>query len=112
MKTEKNKEMLKYFATILRKRAKDESETVPAVDPAILYFLSRKDLVAIVNEMYKGALPGKPDVATLENKELLEFIKDDLFIVAYMLNNWRQETLKHPTALVTSELEEGSNDAD
>lgn len=111
MNTE-NKELMKHFATILRKRANAEKETVRKIDPAILYHLSRRDIVAIVGEMYKGNVPGNPDLAVLENNELLKLIPDDLFIISHVLNGWCRELLEVKGTSESLEHEEGSEDED
>ena len=110
MNTE-NKELMKHFAIILRKRASAENETARKTDPLILRYLSRKDIVTIVSEMYKGKVPGNPDLALLENEELLKLIPDDLFIISHILNGWCTELLKSE-ATNFSEQGKGSDDED
>lgn len=109
MNTE-NKELMKHLATTLRKRATSEKEQTRKIDSAILYYLTRRDIVTLVNEMYKGKVPGNPDLALLENEELLKLIPDDLFIISHILNGWCQELLKQPTVQISEDDEEGEND--
>ncbi len=107
MNTE-NKELMKHFASILRKRANEEKEPQRKINPSILYLLSRRDIVAIVGEMYKGNVPGNPDLAVLENNELLRLIPDDLFIISHVLNGWCQKLLEVQETEQSTEHEEGS----
>lgn len=97
-----DKELLKLFASMLCKCAKDETEALPKVDPSILNFLSRKDIISIVQDAYGGSIPGKPDLALLENQELLEYIPNDLFIISYVLHQWCLELLQKSDAVVKS----------
>lgn len=111
MSTE-NKELMKLFASMLRKCAKSDTEMLPHVDPSILYFLSRKDIVDIIKGMYQEGIPGKPDLATLENKELLIYIPNDFFIISHILNQWCLEFLRqsHTHQEVVSRNEDVNED--
>lgn len=109
MNTE-NKELMKHFAAVLRKRANAEKEMARKIDPVILHYLSRRDVVTIVNEMYKGKVPGNPDLALLENEELLKLIPDDLFIISHILNGWCRELLEQAKTSGLSEHGEGAED--
>lgn len=86
METE-NKDLMKHFAAILRKRANDETTHI-GVDQTILRYVTRRDLVEIINQMHQGKLPRHLDLAMLENQELLKLIKDDLFIISHIIQKW------------------------
>lgn len=97
-----NKDLMKHFAVILRKRANDET-THNGVDPTILRYVNRRDIVEIIQHMYQGKLPKDLDLAMLENAELLKLIKDDLFLIAHIIQKWCRE-------IFIDKLEEQSNE--
>ena len=86
-------ELQKYFATALRKRSKGETSDV-SLDPSILKFFTRKDLIAILNTKYDGKLPKDIDLIELENEDLLKLIEDDLFILSFLIPKWISQELE------------------
>ena len=86
-------ELQKYFASVLRKRSKGASSD-DAIDPSILKFFTRKELVAILNQKFDGKLPKDVDLVELENEDLLQLIGDDLFILSYLVPQWISQELE------------------
>ena len=88
MKTDKNA-LLKHFSLMLKKRATDEKST--GVNPNILKFFSRKELIGIIKQKFGGTIPKEHDLAELENEELLNIIGDEMFILFYVTGKWSME---------------------
>ncbi len=85
----KNKEnLLKHFASVLRNRA---NGNINPISLTLLKHLSRKDLVEVIKKVHHGSIPKQLDFALMENQELLEVIKDEMFIIAYITEKWSEE---------------------
>ena len=87
METTKQKALLKHFSSILRKRALNEG-SIEDIDPIILRFLSRKELIEIIKVKFENTIPKEFNLMELENVELLEIIGDDMYIISYITSNW------------------------
>lgn len=81
--------LMKHFATILRNRAVGRNDA--SLDPVILKYLSRKELIEIIREKFSGTIPKQYDLIELENGELLSIIEDDMYIIAYCTKKWSRE---------------------
>ncbi len=92
MKTNK-KPLMKYFAAVLRKRALSTVEINEPINPAILKFFTRKDLIQIITDKHDGTIPKQHNLVELENEELLAIIGDDMYIISYITKKWCEETL-------------------
>lgn len=94
---ENQQQLMKYFSLVLKRRASlDNAPTT--IDPKILGFLSRKDLVAIIQHRYKGKLPEGVDLVATENEGLLAIIEDELYIITYVIQQWcTQQVLSKPS---------------
>lgn len=90
METNK-KALMKHFSVILKKRATEDTPEKQSINPAILKYVSRKELIAIITHKHNGTIPTKHNLAELENEELLPLIGDDLFIITYITNKWCME---------------------
>lgn len=88
MKTDKNA-LLKHFSLMLKKRASGEKPT--GINPNILKFFSRKELIEIIKQKFGGSVPKEHDLAELENEELLEIIGDEMFVLLYVTGMWSLE---------------------
>ncbi|HAQ69837.1 MAG TPA: hypothetical protein DCR48_02575 [Flavobacteriales bacterium] len=95
-------ELQKYFATVLRKRSKGEVKT-ESIDPSIIKFFTRKELINILTQKYDGKLPKEVNLIELENEDLLQLIEDELMILAYLLPKWIAEELEAQTQDKTSQ---------
>lgn len=87
-------ELQKYFSSVLRKRSKGEATNADTIDPSILKFFTRKELVAILTQKFNGKLPKEVDLVELENEDLLQLIGDDLFILSFLLPKWISQELE------------------
>lgn len=86
---EKNKkQLMKHFAAVLRKRALATVELNEAINPQILKFFTRKDLIQIIADKHDGTVPKEHNLVELENKELLAIIGDDMYIISYITKKW------------------------
>lgn len=85
-------ELQKYFASVLRKRSKGEVKT-DSIDPSIIKFFTRKELINILTQKYDGKLPKEVNLIELENEDLLQLIEDELMILAYLVPKWIDEEL-------------------
>ncbi|WP_301401818.1 hypothetical protein [Polaribacter huanghezhanensis] len=93
METNK-KSLMKHFAAVLRKRALATTEINEPVNPQILKFFTRKDLIQIINDSHNGAIPKEHNLMEMENQELLTLIGDDMFIISYITRKWCREPQK------------------
>jgi hypothetical protein len=91
METNK-KPLMKHFASVLRKRALATTQVKASINPLILKFFTRKDLIQIILDKYDGTIPKTHNLVELENEELLAIIGDDMYIISYMTQKWCEET--------------------
>lgn len=83
----RTQQLLKIFATILKKRSIEKSESKEISETLLKYF-SRKELIAIIKYRFEGTTPKEFDLVEKENEELLRLIEDDMFIIAYTTRQW------------------------
>ncbi|MDG5490624.1 hypothetical protein [Psychroserpens sp. SPM9] len=89
MKTSKQ-QLMKYFATVLRGRALGK-QTDSLMGKNLAFYFSRRELIEILKKKFNGTIPKEHDLVELENKELLELIEDELFIISYVTEKWSKE---------------------
>ena len=86
-------QLLKHFSSVLRTRVLGNME-VPNISTNTLRFLSRKELINIVKKRFDGTIPKQYNLVEMENKELLELIGDEMYIIAHFTSNWCNESLE------------------
>ncbi len=86
------KPLMKHFSAVLRKRALSTVELNEPINPQILKFFTRKDLIQIIADKHDGTIPKEYNLVELENKELLTIIGDDMYIISYITKKWCEET--------------------
>lgn len=86
---EHKEQLMKYFSLVLKKRSNENAEK--GTDKKVLKYLSRKDLIDVVNYRYDGKLPTNINLVEMENEGLLSLIQDELYIVAYVVQQWCDE---------------------
>lgn len=87
MKTN-NQLLFKHFSSVLRNRANGNNEPI---SPTLLKYLSRKDLVEVIKKIHNGSIPKDLDLALMENEELLQIIKDEMYVIAFVTEKWSKE---------------------
>jgi hypothetical protein len=87
MKTTKQL-LLKHFSLVLRNRANGNNEPISTT---LLKYLSRKDLVEVIQKIHNGNIPKELDLTLLENEELLTIIGDELFVISFITEKWCKE---------------------
>ena len=80
--------LLKHFSLVLRNRANGNNEPI---SPTLLKYLSRKDLVEVIQKIHNGNIPKELNLTLLENEELLTIIKDELFVISFITDKWCKE---------------------
>lgn len=80
-------QLMKYFSLVLKRRATN-AEPSQEIDTKVLNLLTRKDLVDIITYRYQGELPKDVNLVAMENEDLLQLIKDELYIITYMTQQW------------------------
>jgi len=110
MKTNKSN-LMKHFASVLRKRALGKNNGSEAIDLKILDSLIRKDLIQIIKQKHGGSIPKTLDLMELENKELLSHIGDDMFIIAFMTQKWSGEQEEYADVNLKKELDKSISKA-
>ncbi len=83
--------LMKHFAAVLRKRALATKEVKEPINPQILKFFSRKDLIQIIKDKHNGSIPKELNLMESENEDLLKTIGDDMYIISYMTQKWSEE---------------------
>lgn len=101
MKTNEQ-QLLKTFAVVLKERAngKDTRELLPMLQR----YLSRKDLIEVIKKAHNGMIPAELNLVELENDELVSFIGDEMYIIAYMTEQWCRKQ-KPDTLIQTEEIQ-------
>lgn len=84
-------QLLKHFAKTLRNLAIDDTVEI---SPLLLHYFSRKQLIEIIKVKYKGSIPKDLDLVEAENKDLLNIIEDELYVIAYATEKWSREVKK------------------
>lgn len=83
-------ELMKYFALSLKRRVKDEAETL-TINPSLLRYFGRKELIEVIHYKSNGDSPQADELMEMENEELLQLIEDELYILAYITKQWCKE---------------------
>jgi len=91
MKTNKE-QLLKHFATVLRNLALGK-ETDTLMSKNLVFYFTRKELIDMVTKFFNGTIPKEHNLVELENKELLELIDNDLFIISFVTAKWFEEEM-------------------
>lgn len=91
------KQLMKYFATVLRNLAL-EKETESLMSKNLVFYFSRKELIEILKKKFDGTIPKKYDLTEMENWELLELIDNELFVISYVTEKWSKETKQEKPA--------------
>ena len=89
MKTNKE-QLLKHFATVLRNLATGK-QTDNLMSQNLAFYFTRKELIEMVKKYFGGSIPKQHNLVELENKELLDLIDNQLFIISYITEKWSQE---------------------
>ena len=89
MKTNKE-QLMKHFASVLRGRA--NGKIGKEVNPLLLRYFSRKELIEVIKKVYDGNVPKDLDIALMENEELLKCIDDEMYIIAFVTDQWSKES--------------------
>lgn len=97
IKMDENKQaLMKIFSSVLRDRAKSETE-YREISPEMLRFFSRKDLIEIITfKIYDGTVPEEHNLIEMENEDLLTIIGDDMYIISYVTEKWSAESVNLP----------------
>ncbi|MBO6517405.1 MAG: hypothetical protein JJ975_12730 [Bacteroidia bacterium] len=82
--------LMKHFASVLRKKSLGKDKNL-GVDPGLLKYLSRKDLIAIIGRKFGKDRPNNLNLVDLENQELLELIEDEMYIISFFVDQWCKE---------------------
>jgi hypothetical protein len=98
---ESTQQMMKHFATVLRKRS-SEKQLTKQISPDLIQYLSRKELINIISRMHGGTIPEEHNLVELENDGLLKLIGDELYIIAYVTEQWSKETVAAPPPVKTA----------
>lgn len=109
METNK-RSLMKHFAAVLRKRALATTEINEPVNPQILKFFTRKDLIQIITDTHNGTIPKQHNLMEMENQELLALIGDDMFIISYMTRKWCQQQANQKVSQTVTSQKKKSND--
>ncbi len=83
-------DLMKYFSLVLKRRVKAEESSV-TISESLLKYLSRKELIEIIQYKDSDNMPKSQDLMEMENEELLKLIEDELFVLAYMSSLWCKE---------------------
>ena len=87
-----NKEQLmKHFATVLRNRALGK-QTDNLMSKNLAFYFSRKELIELVKRRFNGSIPKEHNLVELENKELLELVGDEMYIISFTTEKWCGES--------------------
>jgi len=86
----KKQQLMKFFATVLRNRALGK-QTDNLMSKNLAFYFSRKELIELVKKRFGGSIPKEHDLVELENKELLELVGDEMYIISYTTEKWSRE---------------------
>ena len=98
MKTNKQ-QLMKHFATVLRNLALGK-ETNNLMSKNLVFYFTRKELIEILKKKFGGTIPKEYDLMEMENRELLELVDNELFIISYITEKWSREPKKEKTKKV------------
>ena len=77
-----------YYKSIANRKVNE-------IDPKLLEFFSRKELVLMIIELFDEY--DRSSLAELSDQELLEVIGDDALVLSFVINNWRNSIIATPT---------------
>lgn len=97
-------QLVKLFSLILKKRASEEGVKTNEITPSLLKFFSRKELIAIIKYRFGGSIPKEHDLMEKENKELLNLVEDDMYIISYITQKWCEEIAKKPEKVLAPKV--------
>lgn len=97
---ENTQQLMKHFASVLRKRA-SQKQLTKSIHHGLKYYLSRKELIAIISRKHDGIIPEEYNLAELENDGLLQLIGDELYVMAYVAEQWSKEAVVATTPAPT-----------
>ena len=83
-------QLMKYFATVLRNRALGK-QTDNLMSKNLAFYFSRKELIELVKRRFGGSIPKEHNLVELENKELLELVGDEMFLISFVTEKWTRE---------------------
>jgi len=97
--------LMKHFASVLRKRALADTQEKETISTELTRFLSRKQLIAIIDEKYDGKVPKTIDLLFLENEELVTHIGDELYVISYITKQWSEglKTIRDSDTSITTQ---------
>ncbi|WP_299117539.1 hypothetical protein [uncultured Winogradskyella sp.] len=81
---------MKHFAMVLRNLALGK-ETESLMSKNLVFYFSRKELIEILKKKFGGTIPKEHNLTEMENRELLELIDNELFIISYVTEKWSKE---------------------
>ncbi len=84
---------MKHFATVLRNRALGK-QTDNLMSKNLVFYFSRRQLIEMVTRHFDGTIPKQHDLVSMENRELLGLIDNELFIISYVTGLWSKEAQK------------------
>ena len=67
-------------------------------------FTGRKDLIHIITDKFDDSIPKEYKLMEMGNDELLNIIKDDMFVIAHMKQKWTKEEPEEEFPEQTSEV--------
>lgn len=82
--------LMKIFSLVLRDRAKAEMH-YKSISPELVKFFTRKELIEMITQKYKGEVPEQYNLMELENEGLLGLIGDDFYIISYLSEKWSEQ---------------------
>jgi len=91
------KQLMKYFAAVLRNLAL-EKETESLMVKNLVFYFSRKELIEILKKKFGGNVPKEHNLMEMENRELLELIDNELFVISYVTEKWSKEVKQEKPA--------------
>ncbi|MCB9261922.1 MAG: hypothetical protein H6607_06065 [Flavobacteriales bacterium] len=93
--------LMKLFSSVLRKRA--GGDKVANISPTLLDYLTRKELIQIIQKKYGNTLPKDLNLLEMENHQLLQVVGDDLYIISYYTQKWTEEITATKTSLTSAQ---------
>ncbi|WP_299884396.1 hypothetical protein [uncultured Lacinutrix sp.] len=92
MDTHRNN-LLKHFAMVMRNLALGK-QTDTMMSKNLVFYFTRKELIDMLKKRFNGTIPKQHNLLELENRELLNLIDNDLFIISYVTEKWSKEIVK------------------
>ena len=95
MNNNKNRLLVQCFMKMLQQRI--ERDKVETLSPVFGNILSKEELQNILKWLYLDKVPEHYDLKTMDTQDLLEAIGDDIHILSYSIEKWKQELEKKIT---------------